>query len=34
MLSSVSRKYSGVLNNGPPGIPLAFFLKLPEIGLF
>jgi hypothetical protein len=30
MLFSVSRKYSGVLKNGPEGIPLAFFLKLAE----
>jgi hypothetical protein len=29
MLSSVSRKYSGVLKNEPQGITLSFF---PEIG--
>jgi hypothetical protein len=34
MLFSVSRKYSGVLKNGPLGIPLAFFQKLLEIGSF
>jgi hypothetical protein len=34
MLSSVSRKYSGVLKNVPKGIPLAVFLKLAQIGSF
>jgi hypothetical protein len=32
--TSASRKYGGVLQNGPKWIPLAFFLKLPQIGLF
>jgi hypothetical protein len=34
MLSVVSKKYGGVLKKGPKGIPLAFFLKLPQIGAF
>jgi hypothetical protein len=34
MLASASRKYSGVLKNGPKGIPLAFFQKLAQIGSF
>jgi hypothetical protein len=34
MLPLVSRKYSGVSKNVPKGIPLAFFLKLAQIGTF
>jgi hypothetical protein len=34
MLSSISKNNSGVLKNGPKKIPLAFFLKLSQIGSF
>jgi hypothetical protein len=31
MLFPVSIKYSGVLKEGPKGVPLAFFLKLAQM---
>jgi hypothetical protein len=34
MLLLVSKKYGGVLKNRPKGIPLAFSLKLAQIGSF
>jgi hypothetical protein len=34
MQFSVSRKYGGVLKNGPKGIPFAFLRKLAQIGSF
>jgi hypothetical protein len=34
ILSSISRKYSGVSKNGLKAIPLTFFPKLAQIGSF